>query len=100
MSQIARKGDLAVIAPWATQGKGPKVVGKIAKCGQHRLGMQVSVLSDPQIPYQPELWDPGVRISHIECQCGCAAWTPTRNLIPIRDPDADVSQETRKAVEA
>lgn len=98
---IAKKGDLAVIAPWTPKFKAPSGYSKKRTCGaDHKRGSIVHVLSDPQIPDYPADWEAGIRISHIKTMCGCQGWHPTKYLIPIRDPDAEVKRETESEVPA
>ncbi len=95
MSQTAKKGDLAL------------VVGNLAEDLNGRI---VRVLSDP---FMSQAWTrrreklmPAELLNEIDVksELGSVKWpfrvVPTRCLIPIRDPDADVSTKTEREVAA
>lgn len=94
---IARRGDMAIMGPWAIPAR--KKLGRKSpkQCSNefHRKAVY-EVLTDPELPRDILQWEPGIQISEVRCPVGCQRWTYTSNLIPIRNPDADQSRTSEK----
>ena len=86
MNQIAKKGDMAVIVPALPY---PPHKAKY-------VGSVCTVVSDPyQLPKFPEF-----RQNDCILFDGTASPVATSGLVPIRDPDADVTRTTDREVAA
>lgn len=88
----ARKGDLAIIAPWANPQTGRHPVTGCAAA--HRRAI-LAVLTNPQEPWDKKTWDGfSGRVVLVKAPCNCEGWIAVNNLIPIddRDPDAQTTR--------
>lgn len=86
MRQIAKKGDMALVIG-VTESTGPDPT--------RANGKVVEVLSDPF----PHEWF-GTRTANLCRLDGARGLIATDRLVPIRDPDADVSTELSQEVAA
>lgn len=85
--QIAKKGDLVLVAPWARQNRGKRRKSR-SGCNDGHRNVILTALTDPELTPDIINWEPGSIITMVACPNGCKGWTYTSNLIPIRDPDA------------
>jgi hypothetical protein len=90
MNQIAKKGDMALVLPGEFKRSSlgnPMWTGKV-----------VQVITDPQLHTDPRDWTTK-RFNKCRCE-DMERWVQTRRLVPISNPDADVTRTTDREVTA
>ena len=96
MTDVAKKGDLALIRPLLGGSLLCPFTWRVVRCTSDPV--HENVLTYPHgVILLREL------VNHIEPIAADGEWivvVPTSRLLPIRDPDADVSTTTNKGVEA
>lgn len=100
MNQTAKKGDMALVIGYISH---PEMLGRIVEVTSDPFQLVKGVLhrNFGRSPAGAIHLRSSVSTTSVRCTCGEIDWAiPLRFLIPIRDPDADITRTTEREVAA